>query len=85
VLAILFQGISIPFLVVAGLEWVEAVSPGVGEEVASLVEDVVGGDLVSGEVEVAVEDGGGLALDLDGDSHMGHILMLCHHMGDTIR
>ena len=79
-LAILFQGISIPSLVVAGLEWVEEVSPGVGEEAGSLA-----GDLVSGGVEVAVEDGDALVLDLDGGSHMEHILTLCRHMGDTIR
>ena len=63
-----------------GLELVEVVSPGVGEEVASLA-----GDLALGEVEVAVEEGGDLALDPDGGSHMGHFLMLCHHMEDTIR
>ena len=51
-----------------------------GEEVASLA-----GDLALGEVEVAVEEGGDLALDPDGGSHMGHFLMLCHHMEDTIR
>ena len=79
-LAILFPGILIPSLVGVGLEWVEVVSPGVGEEAASLV-----GDAASGEAEVAVEDGGDLALDLDGGFHMGHFLMLCHHMEDTIR
>jgi hypothetical protein len=66
---------------VVGLEQVEVISPGVGEEVASLAGDLVLGE---GGVEVAVEGGGALALDPDGDSHMGHILMLCHHMGDTI-
>ncbi len=50
------------------------------EEVASLA-----GDLALGEVEVAVEDGGASALDLYGDSHMEHILILCHHMGNTIK
>ena len=79
-LAILFQGILIPSLVGVGLEWVEVVSLGVGEEVASLV-----GDAALGEVEVAVEDGGDLALDLDGGFHMGHILTRCRHMEDTIR
>jgi len=52
----------------------------VGEEAASL-----GGDLALGGVEVVVEDGGALASDLDGDSHMEHILTLCHHMGNTIK
>ena len=41
------------------------VSLGVVEGVASLEGDVGGGDLAWGEVEVAVEAGGDLALDLD--------------------
>jgi hypothetical protein len=67
---------------VVGLGQVEAVSPGVGEEVASLAGDLALGEV---EVEVAVEDGDASALDLDGDSHMEHILMLCHPMEDTTK
>jgi len=57
----------------------------VGGEVASLEGDVAGGDLAWGEVEVVVEGGGDLALDLDWEFHMGHILTPCRHMEDTIR
>ena len=78
--AILCLAISITSPAVVGLDQVEVISPGVGEEVASLAGDLVLGE---GGVEVAVEDGG--ALGPDGWFHMEHIPTLCHHMGNTIK